>query len=167
MSNYEPVIKGGDWGIWRRVKKIPWNYTLAPDEKDPHFGEKLKAEGSGILNWALAGLRKYIALGYKLPPCEAVDKATALYREEMDIFGKFAAEHLEFAPQATAFGNLMYKQYKTFCTDNGFRFQNSRRFYAEFRKRYPKIAEHPSKNGAVFEGVGLLVDGTYPTPDLI
>jgi hypothetical protein len=33
MSNYEPVIKGGDWGIWRRVKKIPWNYTLAPVEK--------------------------------------------------------------------------------------------------------------------------------------
>ena len=22
MSNYEPVIKGSDWGIWRRVKKF-------------------------------------------------------------------------------------------------------------------------------------------------
>jgi hypothetical protein len=106
-------------------------------------------------------------LGYRLPRCEAVDKATALYSDEMDIFGKFAAEHFVFIPQATAFGNVMYRQYKAFCTDNGFRFQNGRRFYAEFRKRYPKIAEHPSKNGAVFEGVGLLVDGTYPAPDLI
>ena len=35
MSNYEPVIKGNDWGIWRRVKKIPWNYTVKPGEKTP------------------------------------------------------------------------------------------------------------------------------------
>ena len=47
MSNYEPVIKGNDWGIWRRVKKIPWNYTIQPEEKDPNFVEKLKARSAG------------------------------------------------------------------------------------------------------------------------
>jgi hypothetical protein len=128
---------------------------------------RIQGRGIGHPQLGAGRLRKYIALGYRLPPCEAVDKATALYSDEMDIFGKFAAEHFVFIPQATAFGNVMYRQYKAFCTDNGFRFQNGRRFYAEFRKRYPKIAEHPSKNGAVFEGVGLLVDGTYPAPDLI
>ena len=40
MSNYEPVIKGGDHGIWRRVKKMPWDYQIKPEEKDPDFAEK-------------------------------------------------------------------------------------------------------------------------------
>jgi len=54
------------------VKKIPWNYTLKPEEKDPDFAEKLKAESPGILNWMLAGLRRYLELGKRLPPCKAV-----------------------------------------------------------------------------------------------
>ena len=58
MSNYAPVIKGADWAIWRRVKRIPWNhdFNLHPEEKDPDFSEKLKAEAPGILNWMLGGL---------------------------------------------------------------------------------------------------------------
>ena len=66
MSNYEPVIKGGDHGIWRRVKKMPWDYQIKPEEKDPDFAEKLKAEAPGILNWMLAGLRTYLEAGKKL-----------------------------------------------------------------------------------------------------
>jgi phage/plasmid-associated DNA primase len=46
--------------------------------------EKLKAEASGILNWALAGLKNYVYRGCKLPPCKAVEDATAKYRKEMD-----------------------------------------------------------------------------------
>lgn len=28
QSNYQPTIKGQDWGIWRRVKMIPWEQTI-------------------------------------------------------------------------------------------------------------------------------------------
>jgi hypothetical protein len=56
QSNYEPVIKGQDLGIWRRVKRIPWNYTVPDAEKDERLPSKLRAEAPGILNWALRGL---------------------------------------------------------------------------------------------------------------
>jgi putative DNA primase/helicase len=168
MSNYEPVIKGNDWGIWRRVKKIPWNYTIKSEEKDPNFVEKLKAEAPGILNWMLAGLRRYIALGYKLPPCKAVEDATAQYRKDMDIVGRFAGERLAFQPMATALGADIYRVYVEWCKANGNLALSSRRFFSEFKKRYAgKIKWRDINKGVLYEGVGITVDGVYPTPDMI
>jgi putative DNA primase/helicase len=168
MSNYEPVIKGNDWGIWRRVKKIPWNYTIKPEEKDPTFVEKLKAETPGILNWMLAGLRRYIALGYKLPPCKAVEDATAQYRKDMDIVGRFANERLIIQPDATALGAEIYRVYGDWCKANGNLALGSRRFFAEFKKRHAsKIKWRDVNTGVLYEGVGITVDGIYPTPDMI
>lgn len=160
MSNYEPVIKGNDWGIWRRVKKIPWNYTIKPEEKDPNLTEKLKAEAPGILNWMLSGLRRYIELGYKLPPCEAVEDATAQYKKDMDIVGRFASERLSFQPTATALGLLIYQAYGSWCKENGHLALSSRRFYAEFKKRYAgKVKWRDVNTGILFEGVGITVNG--------
>jgi P4 family phage/plasmid primase-like protien len=168
MSNYEPVIKGNDWGIWRRVKKIPWNYTIKPEEKDPNFVEKLKAEAPGILNWMLAGLRKYIALGCKLPPCKAVEDATAQYRKDMDIVGRFASERLAIQPTATALGAEIYRVYVEWCRANGHLPLGSRRFFTEFKKRYAgKIKWRDANKGVLYEGVGMTVDGVYPTVEMI
>jgi len=161
MSNYDPLIKGSDWGIWRRVKKIPWNYTVTPEEKDSLLPEKLKAEASGILNWALAGLKNYADNGNRLPPCKAVEDATAKYRKDMDIIGRFADECVCFKPTAVAPGPEMYSAYSTWCRENGTLAMSSRRFYGEWLKRYPQVTKRDVSRGALFEGVGLLVDGKY------
>lgn len=42
---------------------------------------------------------------------------------------------------------------------------NSRRFYAELRKRFPQFRETASKSGAVFHGVGMMVEGNCMTPE--
>jgi len=168
MSNYEPVIKGSDWGIWRRVKKIPWNYTVTPEEKDALLPEKLKAEASGVLNWALAGLKWYVENGYKLPVCKAVEDATAKYRKDMDIIGRFADDCLCFKSTAVAMGPEIYKAYSSWCRDNGTVPMGSRRFYGEWRKRYDKqLKERPVSGGSLFEGVGLLVEGKYMDADMV
>jgi hypothetical protein len=44
---------------------------------------------------------------------------------------------------------------------------SSRRFYFEFRKRYPALTERKVNRGASFEGVGVLIDGRYPDCDLL
>jgi putative DNA primase/helicase len=167
MSNYEPVIKGSDWGIWRRVKKIPWNYTVTEAEKDSMLPEKLKAEASGILNWALAGLKMYIDNGYRLPHCKAVEDATAKYRKDMDIIGRFAEESLCFEPTAVALGPSIYKSYQSWCRDNGTLAMSSRRFYAEWAKQYPRVTIRKASRGSLFEGVGLLIDGKYMDAEMI
>jgi len=166
MSNYEPLIKGGDWGIWRRVKKIPWNYTIRPEEKDPNFTEKLKSEAPGILNWMLRGLKRYIELGCKLPTCEAVEDATAQYRKDMDIIGRFVGECLTIQSTATALGISIYTKYVGWCKENGTPALSSRRFYAEFKKRNAgKVTWRDVNKGIMFEGVGILFEGWYPSEE--
>jgi putative DNA primase/helicase len=167
MSNYDPLIKGSDWGIWRRVKKIPWNYTVTPEEKDTLLPEKLKAEASGILNWALVGLKNYVDRGHKLPLCKGVEDATAKYRKEMDIIGRFVEECLCFKPTAVALGPEIYKAYSSWCRENGTLAMSSRRFYKEFRKRYTQLNERPVSGGSSFEGVGVLIEGRYPDTDMV
>jgi len=166
-SNYEPAIKGQDIGIWRRVKRVPWDYTITEEEKIEGFGDLLKKEAPGILNWALRGLAEYVKAG-KMTYHPKIDQATAQYRADMDILGRFLRERCAMRPGATALGSYLYRAYADWCRANGFYAANSRKFYAEFRRRVAgKVAERPTNAGAIFEGIGLLTDGIYPTPEAV
>jgi len=44
-----------DNGIWRRIKMIPFNVTIPPEQRDKNLTEKLIAENAGILNWLIQG----------------------------------------------------------------------------------------------------------------
>jgi P4 family phage/plasmid primase-like protien len=167
QTNYEPIIKGQDKGIWRRVKRISWDYEVPDDQIDFSLPAKLQAEAPGVLNWALKGLARYLQRG-KLKYPAKVQAATDQYREEMDIIGRFAKERLVFQFNASAIGSQMYQTYCQWCKANGHFANNSRRFYAEFRKRFGgKVVEKAHKLGSNFEGVGLsLSDGSYPTEEL-
>jgi len=160
MSNYEPVIKGGDYGIWRRVKKIPWDYTVTEAEKDPDFGEKLNAEAAGVLNWMLRGLHDLLANGKRLPPCKRCEEATNQYRKDMDTIGRFVLECLEFKQAYSRItGQTIYKAYSGWSKENGHVPMNSRRFHAEFKKRLgSKGRPIPTKSGLSYEGFDLKVN---------
>ena len=163
-SNYEPAIKGQDIGIWRRVKRVPWDYTITEAEKVEGFGDLLKKEAPSILNWALRGLGDYVKAG-KMIYHPKIDQATAQYRADMDIVGRFLRERCAMRSEATALGSNLYRAYADWCRANGFYAANSRKFYGELRKRMAgRVMETPSKNGAVFHGLGLLADGGYPMP---
>jgi putative DNA primase/helicase len=169
MSNYAPVIKGTDWAIWRRVKRIPWNYdfSLHPEEKDPDFPAKLRAEAPGILNWMLAGLRHYLENGKKLPECKSVVNATSQYRMDMDIIGRFVKESLEFKPTATAFQKKIYSAYKRWCEQNDELPVKARRFFTDFRKRFPNLKQHGSGGTTQFVGVEVRFDPDPPGLEIL
>lgn len=86
-GNHKPEIRGTDDGIWRRVLLVPFDVQIPKEERDPHMGEKLWAERSGILNWLVAGLRAYIEGGLQEPA--QVLEATREFREESDPVGAF------------------------------------------------------------------------------
>jgi putative DNA primase/helicase len=66
-ANYKPEIRGTDYAIWRRIRLIPFTVTIPPEEQIPDLAEQLKEELSGILNWALEGLRDWLANGLAAP----------------------------------------------------------------------------------------------------
>lgn len=89
-GNHLPVILGNDLAVWRRVKLIPFKATVAPGEIDTGLPDKLAAEMSGILAWAVRGCLIWQAEG--LGSCAAVEAGTKGYRTEMDALGLFIDE---------------------------------------------------------------------------
>ena len=89
-GNHKPSIRGADDGIWRRVRLIPFNVTIALEAVDPHLGDKLVQELPGILNWALEGCKRWQTEG--LGEVAAVKEATGEYKEESNLVARFLEE---------------------------------------------------------------------------
>lgn len=124
VGNHRPVISGGDHGIWRRVKLIPFAETITDSECDPHLADKLRDEGAGVLNWALDGLRDWQR--QRLNPPAEVKAAGAAYQTAMDTLGQWMDEHVDTAPGVTTPTADLYRAYVTWARQSGFNHPMSR-----------------------------------------
>ena len=117
-TNKLPKIKGTDEGIWRRVRKIPFEYSFEKDpNKDEHFFEnKLKPELPGILNWCVEGCLKWQQEGIKVP--EEVKAANNDYRSDMDTVQRFLSDCCIISETCKANVPLLYDTYKDWCEEN-------------------------------------------------
>jgi P4 family phage/plasmid primase-like protien len=97
-SNFKPSIRTQDWGTWRRVKMIPWEFRVRPEERDELLKSKLRKEASGILNWMLAGLARFVHRGYKMQYPKKIEEATQEYRVSQDVIGQFLQTKCALGP---------------------------------------------------------------------
>ncbi len=117
VGNHRPEITDMSNGMWRRVLLVPFDVTIPEADRDPHLLDKLKTEGSGILNWALEGLRLWQKHGLKVP--KKIEVATAAYRDEMDIIGEWIAEHCTTGAGCSVKKEDAHKAYKAWTLNNG------------------------------------------------
>ena len=117
-TNHKPKIRGADNGIWRRIKMIPFNVTIPPEQRDKNLTEKLIAENSGILNWLLRGYAMWQKEGLEEP--KAIREANAEYRMDMDSVGTFITDCLELdaSLQWRLPTNMLYQTYIKWCNRN-------------------------------------------------
>jgi putative DNA primase/helicase len=116
-GNYRPEIRGTDEGIWRRIKLVPWTVSIPPDKRDRDFGDKLKAEASGILNRLLAGLVDWLKHGLNSPA--EIELATADYRKESDPLGRFLDACVETKEGERVQSTALHQLFAAWCRANG------------------------------------------------
>jgi P4 family phage/plasmid primase-like protien len=116
-TNCEPRIRGTLEATWRRLHRIDFNYTVKPEECDPQLDEKLRAEASGILNWALEGLRQWRTAGLQAP--EAVTKSGKEYRNSQDQVRRFLDECTAPHLSARVTTNELFRSYQSWAQENG------------------------------------------------
>ncbi|MES1047213.1 DNA primase [Heyndrickxia oleronia] len=151
-TNHKPIVKGGDNGIWRRIKLIPFTVTIPEEKVDADLPEKLKNEMPGILNWAVEGCLKWQREGLKDP--KTVKEATDDYREDMDILGPFIAENCVVNPNGKIEAKSLYENYTKWCYSNHEIELKSRQFYRQLEVRGFK-KENGAKNKVFFHGITL------------
>ncbi|WP_425308748.1 phage/plasmid primase, P4 family [Ammonicoccus fulvus] len=90
VTNHLPKVSEDDPALWARLRVIPFDVVIPPDEQDKHLGEKLQLEADAILSWAVAGWQDYQQRGMADP--EAVRVATTNYHADADAIGRFITD---------------------------------------------------------------------------
>lgn len=119
VTNHKPVIKGTDNGIWRRVMLVPWQETIAKDKVDLFLLNKLAAERSGILAWALEGLSSYLING--LNPPKALIDANSGYRKDSDVVGLWIDECCNVGSSLRCTSSILHNSFNRWAATNGHR----------------------------------------------
>lgn len=134
MTNHKPTITDPSQGMWDRVKLVPFNEKIGPEEviKEDALMAMLQSEYSGILNWAIRGAFDYFERDSLHVPAVIQDEIDR-YRFEQDSVAQFLEECCYTIEQMTrndpeAYVNesafrvsnpSLYAAYKKFCADNG------------------------------------------------
>ncbi len=116
-TNHRPIIAGTDHGIWRRLLLVPFLQRFDGDRQDKQLPEKLKAERTGILAWAVRGYLEWQRIG--LNPPVSVTNATEDYRSSEDIFGRFIAECCIVSKVSAVRFSDLYARFEQWANDAG------------------------------------------------
>ena len=133
---------------FRRFLIIPFDVTVPPEEQDKNLHTKIiENELSGVFNWVLEGLNRLLEQK-RFSVCEAAQKAVENYKMESDSVQMYLSEY-NYSPSVKEEIPLqdMYKEYKYFCEDNGFRTCSNKTFsdrlknlnYDIVRRNYGRI----------------------------
>ncbi|MEI8574556.1 toprim domain-containing protein [Methylomonas sp. WH-1] len=118
LGNHKPIIKGNDYGIWRRVRLVPFKRTFTPEQRDPALLDKLRAESPHILAWMVEGCIEWQRRGLVDVPA-TIRQATGDYQDEQDLVGRWLAECCRQSPSFETSSTDIYSNYKQWCFDNG------------------------------------------------
>lgn len=160
-ANHKPRITGTDMAIWRRIKVIPFTVTIPAEEKDPHMGDKLKAELPGILAWAIRGCQKWQRNGLAEP--DEVRAATDRYRAEQDVVGSWIAECCVVGPDYRCKASALMESITAWSKNSGEQAPNKNALAARLEARgYVKYMS----NGTWYRGLAVRSDGTEGAEDV-
>lgn len=163
-TNHKPRVRGTDYAIWRRIRLIPFNVTIPPEEQDRTLPEKLREELSGILRWAVEGCLAWQRQGLDVP--DEVAAATEAYRAEQDVLAGFLAECCIVNPLAKAAAKELYRVYVGWCEESGERPMAQRNFGMQLGERGFENHRGTKTGGSIWRGLGLRTEGTEGTdPD--
>lgn len=119
ITNHAPQLPADDPAVWERVRNVPWDVVVPPDERDPMLAAKLRAEADGILMWALRGLQEYLRNG--LTPPARVSEATQEYKAAQDTVANFIEERCEdgCSDRDSESTKVLHADYQRHCRANG------------------------------------------------
>jgi len=157
--NHRPVITSGGYGLWRRVRLVPFNARFTDEQKDKHLEEKLISELPGILAWAVRGAMAWFNQGLGEPP--AVTEATKAYEADSDILGQFLEACTIQGDHYQVKSSQLYAAYSQWTEENGLYALSTPRFSRTLEER--GLIKKKTSPGMVWLGLALL--GEEPTYD--
>lgn len=135
-TNYLPLIRGTDKGIWRRIIKIPMTRALTDDEVDQNLIYKLRTEKNEIFTWLVQGCLMWQKEGLKLPRVLQQEKDD--YKTEMDLVQRWINECCEVGQGYITRATDLFENFKDYCKINNEYEMSQTLFGRNFGKKFHK-----------------------------
>ena len=140
-TNVMPTFTDRSAGVWDRVRIIPFNQVFrGKPNQNPNLTAELLQELPGIFNWALLGLAKLRTL-QTFPECPEGAAMKEEHRNSCDHERAFLQEFTEAAPGGWTSSDNLYKQYREWAFNNGYRPVMADNFKKGVKAFYPKSLE--------------------------
>lgn len=131
-TNYLPTCSDSTLFASDRAAVVSFDRHFTQKEQDKLLKQKLKSEYSGILLWAIEGLKLFYAEG--LEACESIKKATEQYKLDMDKIRNFVNDCLIESSANTAVSDA-YVRYSAWCHSNNYGVEGKRNFVADLKSK--------------------------------
>jgi len=115
--NHKPSIPGTELATWRRLRLLPFTYTVPEDKKIPDLADRLRSEMPWILAWCVSGCLLWQEEGLRF--AEKVLEATAEYRKEEDPVGRFIENRCKTGPELEIQSSVLHNHYNSWAVEEG------------------------------------------------
>ena len=156
-TNKKPIIRGTDFGIWRRIFMFPFVKIFTEENKDKKMPEKLARESAEILGWMIEGYKKYAEKGgLEMPKC--LKDEIAIYKQEMDIVALFLHKNCTPMERHLTPVKKFYTSYKNWAINETEFVMKSSKVEEEMRKKGYRVIK--DKGELCYVGIRLNTDST-------
>ncbi|MDR0486996.1 MAG: DUF5906 domain-containing protein [Treponema sp.] len=156
-TNHRLTLKNTGMDVQRRVRMVPFDWTITEDEIIPDFEKQLIEEAPGILSQLIYFAGEYYRRGggpRAFPPCPVVDEASREYLESEDLVGRWVKDNTEAIPGEATEVNDLYKDFLAWCDTEGVRKKMSKNKFGEHLSAHIKEKKRNNK-GIVYLNIRL------------
>lgn len=155
-GNHKPGLRAVDEAMRRRFNLLPFTVTIPASERDAELTEKLRAEWSGILQWAVDGCLAWQREGLNAPAL--VLSATADYFTAEDALGQWVEENCVAGRKYWTAGAALFANWREWSEQSGEHTGSQKRFSQALQARgyQSEVSGHSKTRG--FAGIALRED---------
>jgi len=137
--NYMPPLNklDGTTAFTDRIQFLIFNNTIPEEKRDKSLMDKLVAEKSFIIDWALEGLQELRERSWIFPECEDARIFKRRYINESNNVTEFVRDRCQINLDDDNYKvhrKQIYPAYKHFCNENGFKAISKQEFFVEILK---------------------------------
>jgi len=140
VANRLPPVNDSSLAWWERVIVIEFPVTIPPEKQVPNIEEtwlNSPTERSGIINWALEGLKRLLA-NRGFTRSQTMQNTIEQYKRWSQPVQYFLDKYCEYGPNLWVTKKALYEAYKIVCEDEGLPIVSEEVFSREVRKK-PRV----------------------------
>ncbi|MDQ6721207.1 MAG: phage/plasmid primase, P4 family [Candidatus Dormibacteraeota bacterium] len=153
VTNALPSVKGDDPAVWRRIRVIPFDVVVPPEQRDLDLPDRLTLHADAILTWAVAGYFDYEDNGGMREPATVL-RATSAYQSNSDAVARFVRDECIVGPGMVASIAELWERWCTWRAEDGAA-EVSKRVFGDSLDRRGYPVHRGAKGGRIRRGIAL------------